>query len=300
MKNRAALHLGLSAIIALMLIVCATAFQTNYSTLPNDWLQAQRQPILWLVDFAALYTLILMGALSRTQRYAFRAAEEMQTLRLEHQNQLESVISQAADLEEKNVEQEERIEELENDMAESHALATQAVSNATNLMTEAGFRTLQAQIEAQARQLEAVNLALQYHRAELSQLRHGLRSLSPNGELPPLPAMPSLESLAPAQLTELPAQRSLSAAPEEGERGRGGEGETTLRHALETQELSAVENATEPETEPTPEERKPLFDPTVNAPSTIVHAIADFEVIAPQTDALNSEEPNAQHLTPST
>jgi uncharacterized coiled-coil protein SlyX len=279
MKNRAVWHLMLSVIVAVMLIVCATAFVTNYSSQPSDWVAAQRQPILWLVDFTALYTLMLMATLSRTQRYAFRAAEEMHTLRLEHQNQLESLIAQAADLEEKNVAQEERIEELETGIAESHSTASQAITSATNLLTEAGFRALQAQIEAQARQLEAVNLALQYHRVEISQLRHGLKALAPNGELPPMPAMPLQENLAATALAEPPVQRSLTAAAEPEE------------------QPIATENASEPEPESlaAAEERKPLFDPTVNAPSTIVHAIADFEVIAPQTSSSESKQVETQH-----
>jgi hypothetical protein len=279
MKNRAAIHFVLSIIMAVMLVVCATAFQTNYSARPEDWIAAQRQPILWLVDFTAVYTLILMSALSRTQQFS---AQEIYTLRQEHQNQLEALIAQAADLEEKNVAQEERIEDLEGEMTETHSVATQAVATASNLLTEAGFRTLQAQIEAQARQLEAVNMALQYHRAELSQLRHGLRALAPDGEIPPMPALPLPESSyliekvepSPVLSIDAPAMPNFSSEP-------------------------STENKAESEpapTEPTPEphapteERKLFFDPTVNARSTIVHEIADFEV-APNEPA----EPEVSH-----
>ena len=272
MKTRAVLHLILSVIVALMLIVCATAFQTNYSARPEEWINAHRQPVLWLVDFTAVYTLILMAALSRTQRYAFRVADEMNTLRIEHQNQLESLISQAGDLEEKNVEQEERIEELENEMKDSHATATHAVSSAPDLTSEASFRALQTQIEAQARQLEAVNLALQYHRAELSQLRHGIRALSPTGELPSLPALPLPELFPkPEAITEAAPMRSLTSA-------------SNVEETVPEPETIALAAEPEADIPPAPkEERKVLFDPTVNARSTIVHEIADFEVAPTET-----------------
>lgn len=280
MKNRAAIHFLLSATMAVMLIVCATAFQTNYSTRPEDWIEAQRQPILWLVDFTAVYTLILMAALSRTQQLAFRSEDEKHTLRQEHQNQLESLIVQAADLEEKNVGQEERIEELKGERAATHSEAAQAVATASNLLTEAGFRTLQAQIEAQARQLEAVNMALQYHRVELSQLRHGLRAIAPNGEIPPMSALPLPElphligkaAIAPVLAIDAPATPEFSSDSSAEDKGES--------------EVAPAETAPEPHL-PT-EERKPFFDPTVNARSTIVHETTDFEV-APK----ESTEPEA-------
>ncbi len=263
MKTRTAIHFGLSVTMAVMLVVCATAFQTNYSARPQDWIEAQRQPILWLVDFTAVYTLILMSALSRTQQFS---AQEIHNLRQEHQNQMEALIVQAGDLEEKNVAQEERIEELQSEMTETPSVAAQAVSAASNLLTEAGFRTLQAQIEAQGRQLEAVNMALQYHRVELSQLRHGLRALAPNGEIPPMSALPLpetpylIEKAEPLPVLSInaPAMPDFSFEPS-------------------TANVSAP-TETAPEPHLAKEERKPFFDPTVNARSTIVHEITDFEV----------------------
>ena len=284
MKNRAAIHFGLSIIMAVMLVVCATAFQTNYSTRPEDWLAAQRQPILWLVDFTAVYTLILMGALSRTQQFAFRSAEEMHALRQEHQNQLETLIEQAADLEEKNVMQEERVEELEGEIKATHLAADQEASTASYLLTEAGFRTLQAQIEAQARQLDAVNMALQYHRAELGQLRHGLRALAPNGEIAPMPAFPLAEHTHLIEKAETAPVLSIDASVDAPVLPDFSSESSTENESAPTEALTEPHSPTE--------QRKPFFDPTVNARSTIVHETTDFDVTPKEPAA---PEPEVSH-----
>lgn len=299
MKQRTAIHFILSFAVAVMLVVCGTAFQTNYSGNPQEWLTAhQRTPLLWLVDFTALYTLVLMATLARAHRRVYRQAEEIYVLREEHNNQLGAIIARASEVEEINDQQTEKLEQLE---AEAQS-RQEAFEEEARRLIEQMFRSLQGQVESHSRQLDAVNLALQYQRAELSELRHHLRGGAAIQE------NPALERLSPAEVSAI--TRSFPSPPvlESAEKGLPpGEGETSLNTApspettpalaviettdnvdseekeaaVETQAAEAAVRLDAAErTHKLDEKDVAIFDPTLNARSTLVMDTAEFDAFS--------------------
>ena len=170
MKGRSIFQAVLSVIIAFMFVACATALATNYSRNVGEWGQAHlKNPLLWLLDFCALYTLLLTAVLMRQQDSLGKQSALVLQLREEHHRQLEATIANTDILEQNYAETCEKLE----------ALQTQAQEWETEKqkLREQTLYAVEAQMAAHARQLEAVNLAMQYHRAEITQLRHGVRSL---------------------------------------------------------------------------------------------------------------------------
>ena len=207
MKERAGLHLTLSIIVSVLLIACGTSFATGYSGEPLSWLSAHKLPLVWLIDFSAIYTLFMMATLLRAHQTEKRLSEEMYILREEHHKQLESVVVQASETEEHNTElldinselqekanaiesQKQEIEQRLHEMASQNQLQQRFHNAEINWLSEQTFKAMQSQVEAHARQLEAVNLALQYHRAEMSQLRHAVRTVAPESTLEMMSAPP--------------------------------------------------------------------------------------------------------------
>jgi hypothetical protein len=172
MKGRTVLYTLLSLLFAAFFIVCATAFQTNYSQDPAEWLRAHRQiPILWLVDSCAVYTLLLMTFLISYERMARQRAEEVLQMREENRNRWDEMIVQSEEIERLNRLYEARVEELEKADQERQALFEEE----SRRLHEQAFQALQGQVEANTRQMEAINMAMQYHRAEIKSLRHTMR-----------------------------------------------------------------------------------------------------------------------------
>lgn len=171
MKQRTPLYAFLSVLFAFFLIACATALVTGYSHRPADWLEAQRRPILWLVDFSALYTLVLVAFFVVYERMARLQARELLRLREEHHAQLEQMTAHMNEADRGMEEYEDKIAQMKE---ETHQMREGFEAEARRL-TEQAFQALQGQVEAHARQMEAINLALQYHRGELRELRHNMR-----------------------------------------------------------------------------------------------------------------------------
>jgi hypothetical protein len=304
MKQRTAIHMFLSLAVAVMLIICGTAFQTHYSANPQEWLNAHRQtPLLWLVDFTALYTLVLMATLARARRRLYRQAEEMYVLREEHHNQLGAIIARASEVDEINAQQAERLEQVE---AEAQSRQESFEAEARR-MVEQMFRALQGEVEAHTRQLDAVNLALQYQRAELSELRHHLRAQNPALEIPASARLSPAEVAAitdglPTLVTQERVPAALPTHPQNVVADPTPASETMEAVAVVESPASAPSMAVsseEPNTDSsspdtplpprsnTPQERDSLteneaavFDPTANARSTFVLDTAEFDAFS--------------------
>jgi hypothetical protein len=84
-----------------------------------------------------------------------------------------------------------------------------AFENEARRLAEQALHALSGQVDAQSRQLEAVNLALQYHRAELHQLRTGLRAIQA------MPEPTRLARLTPAELAAIEAPHIEPQSPPE-------------------------------------------------------------------------------------
>lgn len=277
MKQRNALHLILSFAVAVMLIICGTAFETRYSSDPAVWLKAHsRTPLLWLIDFTAVYTLILMTTIARARRRIYSQAEELYILRAEHNNQLGATLAHTNELEALHEQQAERIEALEREaLTQQNSFETEA-----RHLVEQMFHSLQNQVEAHGRQLDAVNMALQYQRAELSELRHQVRGNLPASSLSPNTHLTSAEVAAlnaslPALAAPPAANGTLRAFPT---------GVTGVD--LDSVVVVETNNSAEPGTENTAvalrhsaENEAAVFDPTVNAESTYVLNTAEFDAL---------------------
>ncbi|MCS6775182.1 MAG: hypothetical protein RMJ43_13450 [Chloroherpetonaceae bacterium] len=293
MKQRNAIQLVLSFAVAVMLIVCGTAFETRYSADPEVWLQAHRRsPMLWLIDFTALYTLVLMLTIAGARRRLYRLAEELHVLRNEHHNQLASTVARAAEMDALIEQQAERIEQLEQE-ARTRQEAFEA--EAQRLVAQL-FQSLQEQVAAHSRQLEAVNMALQYQRAEISELRHQVRgvltgsSVSPaahlsaaemsalNNPLTPIASLPASNGVEPvATQQEPPAHDTVAVV--------GGHRETESQENVRPVTSPTTPDSVAPHiAEPVLRDRltdneTAMFDPTVNAHSTYVLGTAEFNVL---------------------
>src|SRR5262249_32977504 len=148
-------------LVALALIGGATAVQTGNSGNINTWLEAHKHtPLLWMVDGCALVIFIGIGLFGA----AFASFQEhVQQLSEEHSEQLNKLIERTEELSQLNADYSERITGLEAEGEDRE----QAFEAEVHRLTEQAFHALQGQVEANARQLDAVNLAMQYQRAEL-------------------------------------------------------------------------------------------------------------------------------------
>ena len=171
MRIRTLIHAAVCLLTPLLILACSVMFTGGSLT---RWTMAHRDiPLLWLIDFCALYTFILLASAITSWDRAKRRETELVSLRQEHLSQLEAVVAQASDFDRENAELQDKISSLE----ESRALSVQDHDREARELAEQVFRAIQGQMEAQGRQLEAVNLALQHHRAEISQLRQGLKGV---------------------------------------------------------------------------------------------------------------------------
>jgi hypothetical protein len=225
MNRRFAVYISFSVLIALLLIGSATLIRLVETRQPSadiaTWIEAQRTtPLLWLMDVAAFSLLFMMfraGAeVSRSQQlarvHAELAAEQLRQQE-EHHRQIEALIArnvlqekQLAEMEEINQERAVMVSSLE---AEAETRQREFEAEARRL-TEQAFHAMQGTVEAQGRQLDAVNMALQYHRAEVTQLRHGLYALTPTSEPAQIARLALIEA---RQETDTPVVKPPVAPP---------------------------------------------------------------------------------------
>jgi hypothetical protein len=204
MKRRFAVYLSFSFLIALLLIGSATVTQivrAGHSAADFDtWIFAQQsEPVLWLVDVAAISLVLMMfragvevaHSQQQTSAYAELAAEQLRTQE-DHHRQVEALIARNIQLEKHTTELEElnheralRVGEMEMQIEDQQ----QRFDQEARRLTEQALRALEGQVNANTLQMEAVNMAMQYQRAELKELRHGLRAVQ--------------TSLEPAQVARL-------------------------------------------------------------------------------------------------
>ncbi len=212
MAKRFAIYTVFGILIALLLICAASLIRLVETGLDSrylgNWLLVQQNtPLLWLADVAAFCIVLLMfraGAevarsQQQTRAHAELAAEQLRRQE-EYHRQVEALIArneqlekEITALEEARREREAMIASLEREIeVEQRNFEAEA-----RRLTEQAFRAMHGQVEANARQLDAMNMALQYHRAELTQLRHSVRALQMTSE----PAQ--IARLTPAEMTAI-------------------------------------------------------------------------------------------------
>ena len=248
MRTRTFLYIFVGLLVALALIGGATAVQTGNSSDFQVWMEAQkRTPLLWMVDGCAFVIFLGIGLFGA----AFATFQEhTQQLSEEHSEQLNKLIERTEELTQLNADYSERITGLEAEAGERE----QGFETEVNRLTEQAFHALQGQVEANARQLDAVNMAMQYQRAELRELRQNFRSVT----------------------IGIPSAQIVTAMPVEI---AGGTSRAIMPHA----EKAASDVSPSHFVEPTEITESRLVDQTVNAGSTLIMGV-DFEVSQPLED----------------
>ncbi len=200
MKNRTSIYTLLSILFAVSVLASATAFQTGYKTSPSDWVHAHlNAPGLWITDICVIFALVWMSSYARADGMVRLQAAELRRLQEEYQKQLEQMISateelgrQNEEMDNQNSEYSERIAQLERETLEKET----AFEMEARRLTEQTFHALQGQIEANSRQMEAVNMAMQYQRAGLQQLGNEIKVLSKE-TMQPLPMLTTSHAESP-------------------------------------------------------------------------------------------------------
>ncbi len=208
MRDRTAHDVIIGIGIALGIAIISVWLQAGFSLHGARWLTALRHtPALWALDGCA----VLLGAQVALSRLRVRAERNRQEqISEERSKQLKVMISQSKQLEETNAKLEEskamleetntqlegtntKLEEMDakleqastqqaerfNELKAEVATRQATLEDEVRHLTEQAFRTLSGQVEVNTRQLTAVNLALQHHRAEIQQLRQVLRTQQP-------------------------------------------------------------------------------------------------------------------------
>lgn len=213
MRNRTYLYLLVGVVLATVLVCSATDVAAGNSHRLSRWSAAQsKNPLLWMVDGCAFIILLgswLYGATLESQgRAGSRHGIGTQYL--------DPIMARLVDLEELSREQAARIETLEDAGEDWH----DGFDAEATRLTEQAFLALSDNIEANARQLDAINLALRYQRAEMKSLRSALKTgeLAPEGEAPPLDLIARPPRAVVPQLKK-PAKsaETIAAAEEEPE-----------------------------------------------------------------------------------
>lgn len=189
MRIRTLLHFITGTLLAGIIIFVGTALQAKGDLTLSAFLAAQKAtPALWALDICAIGFIGIALGYSAMMNHFHNYIEEV---RVQHQDQLDTMIERTVELEEANAEYADRIERLEAEMLrqskdyhdqittlEVAADARQALFVSENRRaTEIAYRSFQGQLEANIRQLEAVNSSLHYQRSELRKLRHDVRDL---------------------------------------------------------------------------------------------------------------------------
>lgn len=236
------LHLAAAA----ALICAATVLQAGSSFETSALMTAQRHtPALWLLDAAMALSLVQTAILLQLRQ---KEQSRLERLRHQTQDQIEALTRSVESRDRVNTEQTERLDDLQQELnARREAFETEA-----RRLTEQAFHALSGQVDANTRQLDAVNLALQYHRAQLQQVNQGVRLLKSGSEAPrPFPIL-TPDEIAAIEGRELP--------------------EAIHRPVLREEALSTIDPA------PQDVAGSVWSSSTQNAPSTIVSTAGNFPV----------------------
>ena len=179
MNKRTVLYLVVGFLVASVLIVFASNLQAGSGSSLMEMLNAQRRtPLLWVVDACALGLLGAVGwyavLLNQFQKVTNHQAQQ-------HIEQLDDMIERANDLERVNEDYSDRIERLEVELHRQTRDLTarlpplEAASDARRGMIEAETHHLPGasldnfltSLDANTRQVEAMNMAVQFKRGEI-------------------------------------------------------------------------------------------------------------------------------------
>ena len=143
--------------------------------------QAQRlavvasQPSFWLLGFSVIVSVVLY---STYEVMISSKGQDTSALSAAHDSQIDKLITESGRLDELNTTYCETIESLEKELDELKNANAQQLTVHTeekSVLNQQIVTAVQGQVEANTRQMEALNLAMQYQRGELKELRHQLR-----------------------------------------------------------------------------------------------------------------------------
>ena len=261
MRRRAALYLLLGLVTALLVVGMATELQTGNSTDPNVWMRAHRHvPLLQMLDLSAAFLFVVIGTygltVSRLQLQLRHQAEDFG-------DQMQSLVHRNDELSKVNEEYAEQIASLEAAQTEPPALT----------MGDSSQRVVAAlhwQVDAQARQLEAVHKTLEHQHEALEELRQHVHVLEGHER-----AAPSLAD--PTAASPLLADAALPLTVPEPERVWEPAPEAKAQAEAEAPELELAEDTSEAVLIGEP---VALAEGTGNDGSTLIGEILEFDVSA--------------------
>ena len=306
MKRRALLRLIVSLLLIAAFVIGATIVESSGSLAPQAWYWAQRQlPLLWIVDAFALAALVPVCGVWDAQNRLHRRTEETARSRDEHQAQLERMIHHAERADQTNAEQAETIAALQNTLAQLSAkLETmqtdgqarqQALEAEAQRLAEQAFASVNGQVEANTRQMEAVNLAMQYQRAEIKQLRQGMRVIQRHHDVFHV-AQLTPDEMAAIEGDEPLENRRLIADADANNRARIEAQSEAIDPIKSIEGVNGVDGA-EPLLLGAGANEPGFFAPTMNGQATYVSVPTAFTVAAPDDNALEDNAPEeASHL----
>ncbi len=286
MKPGTILRIIISVVVAVAFVLGATFAEASNSLNPTALWWAQRQlPLLWLIDsFALLALLPVFGSAILQTRLAHKS-EEITQLRSQHETQMEDVVQHSEEVERINIQQSKSLEALEATVealsARLNAMETDNRAHQANMEAEArrlavdAFTTLAGEVQANTRQMEAVSLAMQYQRAEIQQLRQNVRATQRPLEIS------EVARLTPYELAALEGDAPPLLLEDGGEDGQGKEEIRDTRYEIREGEDSSF--ILHPSSLPVG-----FFEPTMNAGTTFVSPVTEFEITPPAFEEANS------------
>lgn len=291
MKRRTLLRLIVSALLIAAFVIGATIVEASNSLNPQAWYWAQRQlPLLWIVDAFALAALVPVCGFAAAQNRLHRRAEETARSRDEHQAQLERMIRGAEHAHQTNAEQADTIAALQNTLARLSAkLETveangqarqQALETEARRLAEQAFAAVNGQVEANTRQMEAVNLAMQYQRAEIKQLRQGVRVIQRHHDVF------HVAQLTPDELAAIEGVENFESMKYITDASASDRARDEAQSDLKSIEGAGGEDDAEPLRLSSGAGEPGFFAPTMNGQATFVSSPTAFTVAAPLEDSV--------------
>lgn len=256
----------------------------------SAWKAHRDTPLLLVADLLVINLILFLfyantqftRFAAQTRAHAVLAADQIR-MQEEHHRQVEALIGrneqlekQDADRAEMEQEHQDMIQSLEKELEDQQRMYQEEARR----LTEQAFRSMQSQVDANSRQLDAVNLALQYQRAELKELRHVFRL-----------SRPSLESqqiarLTPAEMAAITGDTHLSLTDEPA----ADSGETTVSVYTDTQQSPVLHFTTNEQEETHQDER--------TAESKVIEEWAKAGVPAPEIAVAARDQATGKAVAP--
>jgi hypothetical protein len=295
MKQRSALSTAI--VTALLIVLVATGVQTGGSSDVGEWVRAQgKTPLLWVIDILAVIIALGIGLLGEIQS---NYRENMRMHDEEYSKKMTAMLDHTTELAKINDEYADQIASLE----AAASARQEALEEEARRLTEQAFRALHGQVEANARQLDAVNMALQYQRGELRELRHGFRTLQSPEEASATPRLTSAERAAIAgpepdlETLQVAAPALTEADPQtRAARNARKAAETVTAHAIAAKPEEAPTErpsdriaaahaiAAKPEEASPPDRQVPPADAAPEPQEASPDAVASSEVSSPEAE----------------